>query len=140
MGAIIKVQDITSNNIKGLLRPIIYCNPSAEMITSAKPINEMLAELLIKYKASRRTIQMEKCFNQILFNFPDEVIIKDFDVMFNPTYKVDVLKIMIAAYKKKPFSIIWPGKCDNGKLLYAEEGYSDYKIFIVEDYDVTCII
>ena len=51
----------------------------------------------------------------------DGVVIKDFDVMFNPEYKVDVLKIMVDACKRKPFSIIWPGKCEDGKLFYMEE-------------------
>ena len=60
--------------------------------------------------------------------------------MFNPDYKVDVLKILMAARKRKKYSMIWPGKCENGKLIYGEEGFSDYKIYDVEDYDITCVI
>ena len=60
--------------------------------------------------------------------------------MFNPYYKVDVLKIMVDACKRKPFSIVWPGKYEDGKLFYAEEGYPDFKVFRVEEYDVTCIV
>ena len=85
-------------------------------------------------------MRIENFFNQILSQFPDGIVIKDFDVMFNPEYKVDVLKIMVDACKRKPFSIIWPGKCEDGKLFYAEDGYPDFKSFSVEDYDVTCII
>lgn len=71
---------------------------------------------------------------------PDEVIIKDFDVLFNPEYKVDMMKIMVVACKIKPFSAIWPGTLVENKLIYAEEGFKDYKTYSVEDYDVTCII
>jgi hypothetical protein len=85
-------------------------------------------------------MRIESFFNQILSQSPDGVVVKDFDVMFNPEYKVDVLKIMIDACKRKPFSIIWPGRYENGKLFYAEDGYPDYQVFSVEDYDVTCIV
>jgi purine nucleoside phosphorylase len=140
MGAIIKAQDLSLNKSSGLLRPIIYCCSYGNLHDEAKSINFMLAEKLINHKSYRRTMHIEKCFNQVLSNFPDEVVIKDFDVMFNPAYKVDVLKIMLTAYKSKQFSVIWPGKYENGKLLYAEEGYPDYKTFNIVDYDITCVV
>lgn len=140
MGACILARTFSLEKQAGLLKPIIYCCPYSNIETETKSINIALAESLVKYKANRRTMQLEKCFMRVLNTFPDEVIIKDFDVMFNPAYQVDVLKIMITAYKKKPFSVIWPGTFDGGKLYYAEEGYLDYKVFNVEDYDVTCIV
>ena len=141
MGIIIKEHNITSDNISGLLRPVIYCGSTGNgLMNAAKAMNTLLAEELIIYSENRRTMQLGKCFIRVLKTFPDEVIIKDFDVMFNPVYQVDVLKIMIMAYKKKPFSVIWPGKCEDDKLYYAEEGYSDYKVFNIEDYDLTCIV
>lgn len=140
MGAIVKAQDIRSSDTGGLLRPIIYCNPTDEIITTANSINIALTELLMKYKPNRRTMQLEKCFMQVLYSLPDRVVIKDFDVMFNPNYHVDIMMLLIAAYKKKPFSVIWPGDYRNGKLFYAKEGRPDYKAYCIDDYDVTCIV
>ena len=85
-------------------------------------------------------MRLSVCFEEILNTLPDNAVIKDFDVMFNPEYKVDVLKILVDACKRKPFSIIWPGKYEDGKLFYAEDGYQDFKVFSVEEYDVTCIV
>ena len=45
-----------------------------------------------------------------------------------------------AVCKKKPFRVIWPGRYEDGKLYYAEEGYRDYKTYDVANYDVTVII
>ena len=28
----------------------------------------------------------------------------------------------------------------NGKLIYAEEGFADYKVYEVKNYDITCVI
>jgi len=137
---IIPAQKFSKENVSGLLKPIIYCCPYEDMTDDAVPINLLLAEKLASCRANRRTMRIENFFNQILGQLPDGVVIKDFDVMFNPEYKVDVLKIMVDACKRKPFSIIWPGKCEDGKLFYAENGYPDFKTFSVENYDVTCII
>ena len=140
MGTIIPARKFSKDNVSGLLKPIIYCCPFEGITDTAVSINLLLAEKLASCKSSRRTMRIETFFNQILDQLPDGTVIKDFDVMFNPTYKVDVLKLMVDVCKRKPFSIIWPGKCEDGKLLYAEDGYPDFKVFSIEEYDVTCIV
>lgn len=140
MGRIIRYSSVTGSEYIELRKPIIYCYPDKAMVDSAFSMNCVLAEKLSALKPKRRTMRLAMCFEGILKMLPDNTVIKDFDVMFNPDYKVDVLKIMVDACKRKPFSIIWPGKCEGGRLFYAEEGYPDFKTFSVEEYDVTCVI
>ena len=83
---------------------------------------------------------MEQCVKHVLEQFPDGVLIKDFDVMFNPKYEIDILLMFIALYKNKPFDIIWPGRYENGKLIYADSGYKDYRVYDIAQYDITCVI
>ncbi len=140
MGKIIHLLSITGSDYTDLPKPVIYCYQDKEMIDGAVPINFALAAKLSTLKPNRRSMRLAACFEEILKTLPDNAVIKDFDVMFNPNYKVDVLKIMVDACKRKPFSIIWPGKCEDGRLFYAEDGYPDFKTFSIEEYDVTCII
>ena len=140
MGMIISARNFSKDNVSGLLQPIIYCCPYEGVADTAVPINLLLAEKLVGCRQNRRTMRIETFFNQVLEQLPDGTVIKDFDVMFNPEYKVDVLKIMTVACKKKAFSVVWPGKFEEGKLFYAEDGYQDFKAFNVEEYDVTCIV
>lgn len=140
MGMIIPARKFSTENVSGLLKPIIYCCLYEGVADTAVSINILLAEKLANCRPNRRTMRIEIFFNQILDQLPDGTVIKDFDVMFNPEYKVDVLKIMTVACKKKNFSVIWPGKYENGKLFYAEDGYQDFKAFSIEEYDVTCIV
>lgn len=140
MGMIAYARSFSQDNISGLLKPIIYCCSLNGVTDNAVSINLPLAEKLIACKSSRRTMRIESLFNEVIATFPDGIVIKDFDVMFNPEYKIDVLRIMTVAYKKKPFSIVWPGKYEDGKLFYAKNGYPDYKIFNIDEYDVTCIV
>lgn len=140
MGKIIHSRSVPGSEYAGLLKPIIYCCPEDDVVDSAIQISHALAEKLSALKPKQRTMRLAVCFEEILNTLPDNAVIKDFDVMFNPEYKVDVLKILVDACKRKPFSIIWPGKYEDGKLFYAEDGYQDFKVFSVEEYDVTCIV
>lgn len=102
-------------------------------------VSKELADGLLACKENRRSMKLEQIFNTVLDKYPDGVTIKDIDVMFNPAYKVDVLKILIAARKRKRYSVIWPGRFEDGKLIYGEEGYLDYKVYNIADYDITCV-
>ena len=84
-------------------------------------------------------MKLEQIFIRVLDGCSDGTIIRDIDVMFNPEYQVDVLKLMISARKRKKYSVIWPGSLKDNKLIYAEEGYQDYKVFDLEDYDIICV-
>jgi hypothetical protein len=140
MGNVIQARSMPSAGCAGCLKPIIYCTWDEALEAGAEPINLALAQKLKSIRPARRTMRLESCFGEVLGALPDDVVIKDFDVMFNPAYKVDVLKLLTVACKKKPFRILWPGRYENGKLFYAEDGYPDYHVFSVEDYDVTCIV
>lgn len=138
MGMVIELKSLSDEDAM-LSRLLIYIKVISN-INEPKSVSKPLAEALLACKPNRRSIKLEQMFNNVLDTYPDGVVIRDIDVMFNPDYKVDVLKILMAARKRKKYSVIWPGKCENGKLIYGEKGFSDYKIYDVEDYDITCVI
>lgn len=140
MGAVIKAWDLPALVRGGMAKPVIYCHPDKALEEQAVPVNIAMANKLSAIKVSRRTMRMEQCFQQVLGTLPDDVVIKDFDVMFNPEYAVDVLRILCSAARTKPFRILWPGKYENGRLIYAEEGFRDYKVFEISKYDVICVV
>lgn len=140
MGMIIQARDFFPEKQKGLLKPIIYCHTYGDVDKEAISINMTLAEKLMKYRPNQRTMQLERCFNQVISELSHDAVIKDFDVMFNPAYQVDIITLLIVAFKKKTFCAIWPGGYSDGKLYYSVEGRPDYKIYCIDDYDVTCIV
>ena len=140
MGVVIKARDLPAFERSGMSRPVLYCRPDKALEEQAVPINIEMAKKLSAVKPNRRTMRMEQCFQQVLSGLPDDAVICDFDVMFNPEYAVDVLKIMCSAAKVKPFRALWPGKYEDGRLSYAEEAYRDYKVFEISKYDVTIVV
>lgn len=137
MGTIIDFQQALDENSR-LSRLLLYSRKVQKML-EPKSISKELADELLAYKPNRRSMKMEQIFNTVLDRYPDGVTIKDIDVMFNPEYKVDVLKILIAARKRKRYNVIWPGWLEDEKLVYGEEGYPDYKVYRIADYDITCV-
>ena len=137
MGTIIEIHQVPDEQAM-LTRLLVYLRAFQKMM-EPKSVSKELADGLLACKENRRSMKLEQIFNVVLDKYPDGVTIKDIDVMFNPDYKVDVLKILIATRKRKNYSVIWPGKFEDGKLIYGEEGYPDYKVFNIADYDITCV-
>ena len=138
MGTIIELSRLPDDAAM-ISRLLIYMKAIQKM-HEPRSVSKPLAEALLACKPNRRSMKLEQIFNNVLDTLPDGVVIKDIDVLFNPDYKVDVLKILIESRKRKRYSVIWPGRCEDGKLIYSEEGFPDYKTYNIENYDITCVI
>ena len=119
---------------------IIYWMRTENLPLQPVSISKILSEELQRISPRSRTMRLATCFQTVLAQYPDSVVIKDIDVMFNPAYQVDVLKILTEARKNKPYSVIWPGRYENGTLYYSEQRYPDYKTYDVKNYDIICVI
>ena len=110
--------------------------PKGEMIH----VNIPMAEMLLAVDEKRRAKSLEQCLLKIVRQKSANVVLTDFDVMFNPAYNVDVLKILISVCKVSPFCVLWPGTFEHGKLLYADESSPDHHVFQIKNYDITCVV
>ena len=108
--------------------------------SEAISFNKPFSEELIHVPFEKRSLQVEKCLSCVLGQYEPYTIFRDFDVLFNPDYKIDVLSVLVNAYKINKYSLVWSGKFLDGKLIYSEEGYKDYKVFSVSQYDIICVI
>ena len=138
MGSIIEHRKMPDRQT--VYRLLIYSKAISEIASQATAVNKPIAAELVDLKPNRRTMQLEKCFMKVLDTLPDQPVIKDIDVLFNPAYKVDVMKMLSSAYKQKKFSLVWPGNYSDGKLIYSEEGYPDYRVYEIKDYDIMYVI
>lgn len=139
MGVIFSKIAYESFKDRNCMRPIVFCYSDEELDKKAVGLNLSLSKELITIEPQNRSFRLESCLQRVLSALPEGSIIKDFDVLFNPAYKIDVLKVLIDLCKVKNFDIIWPGSHDYSRLIYAEEGYDDYKTYNISDYDITCV-
>ncbi len=137
MGDILAVNQIHNQDMS-ISRLLIYMK-SIQQLAEPKSISKELADELLACVPKRRSIRMERIFYSVIMKYPDGVTVRDIDVMFNPEYKIDVLKILISVRKRKKYYVIWPGRYEDGKLIYGEEGFPDYKVYNIADYDITFV-
>lgn len=138
MGTIIEITHLPDESER-LSRLLVYMK-SINRPQEPYSIGRQLAEAIYLCKPNRRSMRLASIFDTVLDSLPDGIVIRDIDVLFNPSYEVDILKMLIESRKRKRFSVIWPGRCKDGKLIYSEEGYPDYKTYNIDDYDITCVI
>lgn len=126
---------------EGLItRLLVYYRTFEKTKIEAVSLSKPLSEAINDCKPNRRSIKLEQIFYSVLERYPDGLIVKDIDVLFNPDYQVDILRLLTETYKRKRYSVIWPGVRNEGKLIYSEEGYPDYKVYDINKYDITCVI
>lgn len=142
MANVIEWYRFSFDNIDSFMKPIFFCTSiEIEELSEAHSMNIPIAKELQKSGSSMmRTMKMESILTGIITKLGDNPIIKDIDVMFNPEYQLDVLRTLINVSKKKSFMVIWPGTYKDGKLIYAQEDYRDYKSFDLNNYDITVVI
>lgn len=99
MGTTITIERVPDD--EAMLNRLLVYFRAIQKMQEPKSVSKELAEELLACKENRRSMKLEQIFNKVLDRYPDGVTIKDIDVMFNPDYKVDVLKILIAARKRK---------------------------------------
>lgn len=117
----------------------MFCCEVDGFTDNAVSVSVSLAKRLADLSPGMRSLRVEQCLNDVLRDLPDGVVIRNIDVLFNPAYKIDVLSVLLSAYRKHHFDLIWPGRYEDGELVYAEEGYPDYRSFDIARYDLTCI-
>ena len=116
MGKQISKYEYQLNGPDGLMKPIIFCYIDENFEKNAVALNILIAEKLVDIKPARRSFKLPGIIDSIIASLPDNCLIKDFDVLFNPEYQIDVLQVLVASCKKKNFSIRWPGTYNDGKL------------------------
>lgn len=139
MGLMIRAVDFSPDR-EGILRPVVYVNPDRNIANQAVSINTSLAKALQPIAPKRRAMRMQLILQKIVQELPADSVLCEIDAMFNPQYRVDVVQTLISVCRAVPFSVVWPGTYEDGKLIYAVEGRPDYKTFEIANYDITCVI
>ncbi len=119
---------------------IIYCNNGRSFSNESKDISLEIAIKLIEIPEKTRTLKITNAISDIVKKYPDKTIFKGFDVLFNPSYQIDIIKALTNIRKQHNFKIIWPGTFADNHLIYSEKGFKDYAKFNIDNYDITCVI
>ena len=103
-------------------------------------LGELLSGELMKIDKEERNIIIEDKLEEILsFEKIDKLFITDIDILFNPNYRLDIIKLFVQLSRNKRFIIQWPGYFSSGYLVYSEPEYEDYKRYEIKEYNLICL-
>jgi hypothetical protein len=61
-------------------------------------------------------------------------------MLFDPRYELDVIRLFMDVSRQNRLVVKWCGTVDGNMLIYAEQGFEDYRRIKISDYDVTVVI
>ena len=102
-------------------------------------LNIMLAQIIIKFNIDDRLEMVHQEAISILTQSTAPIILKDFEMLFDPRYNIDVLRLITEVSRKRKIIAIWPGVLDKDNLVYADAESPDYQVFNINHYDIICV-
>lgn len=102
-------------------------------------IGILLSDTLQNVSETSRAERLEDCFNSILPQIGD-VSLCHIDILFDPAWYLDVLRLLQLAARNRLVYLVWPGTINGKVLSYAQPGFDDYKTFDINNYIDTYIV
>ena len=146
MGEIIRRSKFNVKQRMGKPFPIVICNPDMALeqeITSAG-YQRYALNLPLAYALSAKPEgdRIKTVKETVLSLFPKRqaCYLVDYEMLFDPRYELDVLKLFYEIARKQKVVAKWCGEYKPLTLIYAEPGYPEFKRYKVTDYDIICVI
>ncbi len=101
-------------------------------------INAALAKALLEYEQADRPKCVEKELKKLL-DYHISIFIINFEMLFDPRYEIDVLKVFCEKARNIGVAVKWPGKYNDGKLTYMQPEDPDYHEFDCNSYQIRIV-
>jgi hypothetical protein len=145
MGTIVKNSSFTKDILAKSNIPVVFCSlsPAIERLLNESNHQKLSLNLPL---AKALAVQDE---NSRLLHVTDEVLkivptsaptyLTDYEMLFDPRYQLDVLRLFCKISRKVKLAAQWPGTLESNTLYYAEPEYPDYHAFDIQNYDILCV-
>jgi hypothetical protein len=127
-------------------RPVVLCAASAVLEEALKrggympiSLNLPLAKKLAARPAKERANFVTEDALSLLAN-AGKILLQDFEMLFDPRYRLNVLRTFGTITHFRKLVVKWCGSFDGDALMYAAPEYPDYKRYPIGSYDVTCVM
>ena len=143
MGSIITGSDLNMAFLQTARMPVIVLKPYPRLLpenSEKVSLNLLLAERLAPIPPQQRPLRIMDELKNILYKNSTPLLLDRYEMLFSPAWKLNVLKIFADIARIRPIYVLWPGKCKNGYLTYAEPDDPEYRNYRITDYDVIVVL
>lgn len=92
-------------------------------------VNAVLSELLIDLTAKQRILRCSHLLAQITMAAGNPVLLDNIEILFDVQLKQDPLRLLQQLARNRTIVAAWNGAVENDKLIYAEPGRPEYRIY-----------
>ncbi|WP_010252920.1 BREX-3 system P-loop-containing protein BrxF [Treponema primitia] len=146
MGTIIKISSFTKEILAKTNIPVVFCSPSPvteRLLHESKhrqvSLNLPLAKALTAQDENSRLLHVTDEVLKIVPSGGAPVYLTDYEMLFDPRYRLDVLRLFCDISRKVKLAVHWPGTFESNTLYYAEPGCPDYHTFNIQNFDILCV-
>ena len=101
-------------------------------------IGPSLAQALLTVPPRRQPVASATTLKDLLGEFdPGPVLCTDIDLLFEPTLKLDPLRLLLECSRVTRMIVAWPGDYDHGTLEYAVSEHGHYRTW--KDHGVSVV-
>lgn len=93
-----------------------------------------IPEAMRNVPPAKRPQVLQSTVDRLLDAEPSDVILQRIDILFDPGWRIDALKLLLAVGRNRRLYVLWPGVINGNILQYAEPGRPDYKRFDLSGY------
>jgi len=127
--------------------PVISCIPVEEICKNYNFEEGLTVDLGLELSLTLKEISIDKRYDsvqKVLDNIfsnlnSNNLMVVNIDILFNPSYKLNVLKYFINLARTKMVLVQWPGEIKGNVLQYSQINYADYVKYDLKDYGIACI-
>ena len=96
-------------------------------------VNLYLSEKLMDVKPNRRPYKVVDLMNSLGDNDDDIICIDYFEILFEPSLKLQPIDILKNLSRRKTVLVAWRYELKDGYLVYAQPGHPEYKKELITD-------
>lgn len=141
MGTTIKRRDFSAV-IKQTQQGVFVLAPNVTVPVNTYVVNVglLLSERLFRMKTEGISTNITNEFNNILDEDHGDILLINTDILFDPEYGLDVLKLLLQLGRNRRLYLPWPGEIAVERLKYSEPSRFDFKEYNVKDYVDTYVV
>ena len=135
------IESIAKSNLATIICGLSkrHMNRIYDIFDETISLNIMLAQIIVKFNIDDRLEMVHQEAISILTQSTAPIILKDFEMLFDPRYKIDVVKLITEVSRRRKIIALWPGTLNESDLVYANVDASDYQVFSIKNYDIICV-
>ncbi len=99
-------------------------------------LNLDLSKSLLEMTNKKRALKIAEKLDEVIAHFHEYAVLDFTEILFDVSLKQDPLALLKRISRNRTIIASWNGTVENGKLIYAEPGHQEYRVYDTSDIQI----